>query len=423
MSMIPILFSRIQACLALAKSEHLSNLEECELTAELVGHFNKLNRYVLTFPEKQLIRRRLALFRKKTPFNLLHKHLIQRKSFSFKWHTCLSFLSNVFLNMGNRLRSQALLLTELDIKRWLSKSDMSFGDSTYYYILTPFKVNQSMLSPMFSDLIQKIALRDMQSIVLPTTWLHESTFDVMLPYFDTCILKGLECIIFDLTLDTYFDDIMHLIHLLLHKFPHIQSGISINLNNRYCIKQVEDIFNCLDTSCHSRFILRLSNGNFLHNDVNSDDSMDVFQHHGLKDCVFSKWSLYTILKRLKTEQIRCHIRCHYLYDLAWGLIIRSNLFLENRVFFESDILNYPHLGKLLYMLNKASVHRRPYIPDLSYMDSINTALSHLRYRSCDYNARLDIGSEPFLFEASHRRFFKYLSKDFLSYYQRSKLNV
>ena len=97
MSMIPIIFTRIQACLLLARVEHLTNAEECKLTTELVGQFQKLNRYVLTFPEKQLIRRRLGLFRKKTAFANLHEHLMQQQPYALKWHTCLSVLSNTLL--------------------------------------------------------------------------------------------------------------------------------------------------------------------------------------------------------------------------------------------------------------------------------------------------------------------------------------
>jgi hypothetical protein len=423
MSMIPIIFTRIQACLSLARVEHLTNAEECKLTTELVGQFQKLNRYVLTFPEKQLIRRRLALFRKKTPFSNLHEHLMQQQPYALKWHTCLSVLSNILLNIGGIFRSQALSLSALDIKRWLSKSSMRFGNNTYFYILTPPRVSKSMLSPMFSDIIQKISIRDMQAMVLPTSWLEDNEVDVMMPYLHTCITKGINCIVFDITFNAHLDDVMHLIQFLLFKYPHIQSGISINLSNRNCIKQVEHILNRLDVSCYSRFILRLSQGNFLHHNAQSGDSMERPQGCILKDMAFSKWGLFTILKRLKTTKIRCHIRCHYLYDLAWGLVIRSNLRLENTVFFESDILNYPHLGKLLYMLNKASVHRSPYIPALSTMDTINITLSHLNYRSYSTAARSLAGTESFLFKASHRRFFKYLSRNFISYYKRTQANV
>ena len=414
--LISKVYEKINHCLELSESMNLTNNEEETITLELVRNFNKLLKLILTKNEKNKFKTKIKLIKRLPQIQQLKKVINEPKG-TIQWHPYLSIKSNLLLHLSKN-HNATLTSIYKDLFQVIYQPSKKRKKSDQYYIIEHNTCHSlTEIRDYFDSLLRLIKIEDINHIIISSQCFLTHGIHPILNEIEL-ISNALDgSLIIDISKDSHFNEALELITHISSLNSTKQFGLSIPLNDKKTVKNIDQIFASLSNQQAKRFILRIKKGTLTPyiNKLTGKSSYTYEQQ--IKMNTYYKWSIFTIMNYVRKNQCECLINSNNLYDIAWGLTIRAQMDMEKNIKFETNMTKFPNIAKLLYMINQTALQTESLILTPNIKNKLNIMLDKLIHQGHIYNGyKGSTIHQKLVFKKSHKRFFNYLRRNFLEKY-------
>jgi hypothetical protein len=396
---------RIQHCLSIAESMNLTNAETETLTLQLADLLKKMVPQLVTKSEWHDHKNKQTLFSSFDNLNAIFDRLNQPET-PFQWVWPFSIVLNIRLWLWPKSRHsiQALLTT---LSYWLDPLTGPASPLDHIVIEASPSICQATNFPDIMN--QAMARHAIQRLIIPLNMIQrcQSEKVTMASMVKTHALKQ---VIIDVPNPNDLHKALMIVNELMRDCTEIPCGVSITITERRVLAVLCQYIEQLVPAHKKRLILRLNKHHTLPFTTNDREILPLNTYY--------KWSVHTLVNIARNEGVQLLINTNNGHDIAWLLILRAQLNIEEQLQFETNVSKYPTIAKLLLMISQASVQSKSLVLDTDPLEQLTLRMNQLKIQAILFNRyhRTPYTTKK-IFIKTHRRFFNHLRHNFLKIYR------